>query len=48
MTIEDFTELKKAELAKLAALEKILKILAELENETDDEAVEWVKEKIAE
>jgi hypothetical protein len=44
MTIEEFAELKKAETAKLATLEQIIKLLESL---TEDDR-EWVVEKINE
>lgn len=48
MTMKEFETLKKTEAAKIEALEKIIKILDELKKAADDEAVEWVMEKINE
>jgi|GEM_PF-6612451 len=44
MTIEEFAQVKKAETTKLDVLEKIIKLLESL----DEEAREWVVEKINE
>lgn len=48
MTMEDFKEMKSVEIKKLEALEKIIAILEQLEEDTDSDAVEWVLEKAAE
>jgi len=48
MTIDDVKELRQQEAAKFDALEAIVKLLDALRDTQDDDAVEWVLEKLNE